>query len=90
MACKRDLRYLKGTQDYGLKFVQDVDLTLIRFTNVDWACDLDDRKSISAYYIYLGNNMISWSSKKQLIITRSTIESEYRSLASVSAEISSL
>lgn len=72
MAYKRVLRYLKGTQDYGLKFVQDVDLKLIGFTDADWACDLDDRKSISAYCIYLGNNMISWSSKKQSIITRST------------------
>lgn len=35
MACKRVLRYLKGTQDYGLKFVQDVDLKLIGFTDAD-------------------------------------------------------
>ncbi|KAH9723964.1 retrovirus-related pol polyprotein from transposon RE2 [Citrus sinensis] len=53
-----------------------------------WACDLDDRKSVGAYCIYLGNNLMSWSSKKQSVIARSSAESEYRALASASAEIS--
>lgn len=88
MACKKILRYLKSTQDYGLKFVQEGDLKLTAFTDADWACNLDDRKSIGAYCIYLGNNLISWSSKKESVVTRSSAESEYRSLASVSAELS--
>ncbi|KAH9686748.1 hypothetical protein KPL70_014488 [Citrus sinensis] len=87
MACKRVLRYLKATQDYGLKFFREGSLTLSGFTNADWACDLDDKKSVGAYCIYLGNNLISWSSKKQLMITRSSAESEYRVLASASAEL---
>ena len=44
-------------------------------------------KSVSAYCIYLGNNLISWSSKKQGVIARSSAESEYRALASTSAEL---
>ncbi|KAH9750824.1 retrovirus-related pol polyprotein from transposon RE1 [Citrus sinensis] len=87
MACKRVIRYLKATQDYGLKFFREGSLTLTSFTDADWACDLDDRKSVGAYCIYLGNNLISWSSKKQSVITRSSAESEYRALASVSAEL---
>ena len=87
MACKRVLRYLKATQDYDLKFLKEGSLTLTGFTDVDWGCDLDDRKSIGAYCIYLSNNLISWSSKKQSVITRSSAESEYRALASASAEL---
>ena len=56
MACKRVLRYLKSTQDYGLKFVQDGDMKLTAFIDIDWACDLDDIKSIGVYCVYLGNN----------------------------------
>ncbi|KAH9650410.1 retrovirus-related pol polyprotein from transposon RE2 [Citrus sinensis] len=87
MACKRVLRYIKATQDYGLKFFREGSLTLTGFTDADWACDLDDRKSVDAYCIYLDNNLISWSSKKQSMITRSSAESEYRALASASAEL---
>ncbi|KAH9793691.1 retrovirus-related pol polyprotein from transposon RE1 [Citrus sinensis] len=88
VACKRVLRYLKSTQDYGLKFAQHGEMKITGFTDADWAGDLDDRKSVGAYCIYLGNNLISWSSKKQSVIARSSAESEYRALASASAEIS--
>ena len=90
MAYKRVLRYLKAAQDYRLKFVRNGDMKLTRFIDVDWACDLDDRQSISAYCIYVDNNLISWSSKKQSVITRSRIESEYKSLDSTSVELSLL
>ena len=88
MACKRVLRYLKATLNYGLKFIKEGDMKLTCFTDADWAGDLDDKKSVGAYYVYLGHNLVSWSSKKQPVIARSSTESEYRSLAAVSAEIS--
>ena len=87
MACKRVLRYLKETADHGLKFSAGGEMKITGFTDADWACDVDDRKSIGAYCIYFGNNLISWSSKKQAVVTRSSAESEYRALASASAEI---
>ncbi|KAH9714416.1 retrovirus-related pol polyprotein from transposon RE1 [Citrus sinensis] len=90
IACKRVLRYLKSTQDYELKFAHNGEMKITGFIDADWACDLDDRKSIGAYCIYLGNNLISWSSKKQSVIARSSAESEYRALTSASAEISRL
>ena len=87
MACKRVLRYLKETQDYGLKFVKEGELKVIAFTDADWGSDLDDRRSTGAYCVYLGNNLISWSSKKQSVVTKSSAESEYRALAAAVSEI---
>ncbi|KAH9752991.1 retrovirus-related pol polyprotein from transposon RE1 [Citrus sinensis] len=87
MACKRVLRYLKETQEYGLKFVREGDMKLTAFTDADWGSDLDDRRSVGAYCVYLGNNLISWSSKKQSVVTKSSAESEYRALAAAVSEI---
>lgn len=86
IACKRVLRYIKATQDYGLRFIRKGSMKLTGFTDADWACDLDDRKFVVAYCIYLGNNLISWSSKKQSIISRLSVESEYGALASACAK----
>lgn len=60
-------------------------MELTTFTDAGWACDVDDRRSIGAFYIYFGNNLVSWSSKKQQVIAKSSTESEYRSLANTSA-----
>ena len=87
LACKRVLRYLKATDDYGLKFSTEGEMRITGYIDVDWACDIDDRKSIGAYCIYFGNNLVSWSSKNQIVVTRLSAESEYRALAFASAEI---
>lgn len=57
------------------------------FCDADWAVDVDDRKSISGMCVYLGSNLVSWSAKKQHTISRSSTESEYRSIASTTAEL---
>ncbi|KAH9687366.1 retrovirus-related pol polyprotein from transposon RE1 [Citrus sinensis] len=57
------------------------------FLDVDWGSDLDDRKSVSGYCVYLGDNLVSWSSKKQQIVSKSTAESEYRALALAVSEV---
>lgn len=87
MAVKRILRYVKGSIDHGLLF-QSGDLTLSAFSDSDYAGSPDDRRSTGGYCIYLGPNLISWSSKKQNTVSRSSTESEYRQLAHTAAEIS--
>ena len=86
-AIKRILRYLKGTIDYGIRFLKQSSLRLIGFYDVDWAGCMDTRRSTSGYCIFLGANFISWSSKRQPTISRSSFEDEYRSFASSVVEI---
>ncbi|XP_048331241.1 uncharacterized mitochondrial protein AtMg00810-like [Ziziphus jujuba] len=87
-ACKRMLCYLHGTKHLGLLIRPSRRLTLSGFTDADWASNLDDRKSISGYCIYLGTTLVSWSSRKQNVVARSSTEAEYRALALGAAEIS--
>lgn len=56
-------------------------------SDADWAGDISDRKSMSGYCVYLGNNLIIWSSRKQSTISRSLTEVEYRALAPTAAEL---
>ena len=63
-ACKRILRYLKGTMHIGLQYSQQGPLNIDCFSDADRAADRDDRKSIVGYCVYFGPNMISWCSKK--------------------------
>ncbi|KAL5837338.1 hypothetical protein ACOSQ3_014507 [Xanthoceras sorbifolium] len=73
-ACKRVLRFLKGIYSYGILFKSSIPLQLDAFCDIDWASSVDDRKSTSGCCVFLGGNIISWSSKKQTIITGSSIE----------------
>lgn len=63
-------------------------LCLTGYCDADWASDVEDRKSTLGFCLYLGNNLISWLSKKQHTISRSSTEAEYRSLAGLTSEIS--
>ena len=62
---KRLLRYLKNTIFHGINITKASSPTLTCFSDADWAGSLDDRKSTSAYLLFLGTTPISWSSKKQ-------------------------
>ncbi|XP_052479605.1 uncharacterized mitochondrial protein AtMg00810-like [Gossypium raimondii] len=75
-AVKRILRYLQGTTDYEILYKKGEKSTLIGFTDSDYARDQDDRKSTSGYVFMLGTGVVSWSSRKQLIVTLSTTEAE--------------
>ena len=86
-ACKRILRYIKGTLQYGLSFHPTSLLQLEGFSDADWGTNLDDRKSINGLCIFLGGNLISWCSKKQTAVARSSTEVEYRALASTATEV---
>jgi len=84
---KRLLRYLKATINFGILLMKTHALTLQAYTDVDWGGNTDDRTSTSAYLIYLGGNPISWLSRKQRTVARSSIEAEYRAVATTTAEI---
>lgn len=60
------------------------------FADSDWVGCPDDRKSTNGYLVYLGDNLVAWQSKKQATVARSSTESEYISVANVSAELSCL
>ncbi|RVW78272.1 Retrovirus-related Pol polyprotein from transposon RE1 [Vitis vinifera] len=57
------------------------------FCDADWGSDVDDRRSTSRHCVFLGKNLVSWSSKKQHTISRSSTKAEYRSLASLTSEM---
>ncbi|KAL0539391.1 hypothetical protein IC582_023603 [Cucumis melo] len=84
---KRILRYLKGVLYHGLWFRKSDNMSLVGFADADWASDPDDRKSTSGLCVYFLNNLISWCSKKQSIISRSSTEVEYRCLALLATEL---
>lgn len=77
MAIKRIMRYLKGTEDYGLWYKFGGNLDLRVFNDADWAGNLDDRKSTSGGAFFLGKRLVSWTSKKQNCTSQSTAEAEY-------------
>ena len=86
-AVKRLLRYLAGTRDRGIFFRAKNTQNLHAFSDADWAGNRDDFTSTSANIIYLGSNPVSWSSRKQKTVARSSTEAEYRAVADTACEI---
>ncbi|XP_051127606.1 uncharacterized mitochondrial protein AtMg00810-like [Andrographis paniculata] len=86
-AAKRILRYINGTSELGLWYSKRSSLDLIGFTDSDWAGCCDDRKSTTGGCFYIGENLISWSSKKQSSIALSTAEAEYVAAGSCCAQL---
>ncbi|XP_062104470.1 secreted RxLR effector protein 161-like [Humulus lupulus] len=76
-AVKRIMKYVVGTVEFGLWYTNDSNMSLVGYSDSDWAGNLDDRKSTSGGCFYLGNNLVSWHSKKQNSISLSTAEAEY-------------
>jgi hypothetical protein len=83
---KRVLRYLKNTADHGLLYTKG-SLHLQAFCDSDWVGSPDDRRSTSGFEVFLGNCLISWSAKKQPMVSRSSTEAKYRSMAITTAEL---
>jgi hypothetical protein len=75
------LRYLKSAPGKGLIFRKNGHLNIEGYCDSDWASCSDDRKSTSGYCMFVGGNLVSWKSKKQTVVVRSTAEAEYRVMA---------
>lgn len=83
---KRIIRYLQGTIHYGIRITKSSVNSLVAYSDADWGGCPDSRRSTSGYCIFLGDNLISWSSKRQPIVSRSSAEAEYRGVANAVAE----
>jgi histone deacetylase 1/2 len=83
---KRLLRYLRGTTSHGLVIRGSSSFDLAAYSDADWAGCPDTRRSTSGFCVYLGDSLVSWSSKRQPIVSRSSAEAEYRSVANAVAE----
>lgn len=86
-ATSRVLRYLKSSPGQGLLFPCDSDLWLKAFCDLDWAGYPDTRQSVTRFCVFLGDSLISCKSKKQHIVSRSSVEAEYRSMAAVTYKL---
>ncbi|XP_013632421.1 PREDICTED: uncharacterized mitochondrial protein AtMg00810-like [Brassica oleracea var. oleracea] len=77
MAVKHIMRYVKGTAGFGIQYLCGGEEKLVGYVDSDYAGDEDDRKSTSGFTFMFGGGAVSWSSKKQPIVTLSTTEAEY-------------
>jgi len=83
---KRILRYVKGTLSTGLHLSSGPVDSLTAYSDADWAGYSDSGRSTSGYCVFLGDNLVSWSSKRQTTVSRSN--SKYRVVAHAIAECS--
>lgn len=81
------LRYLKNDPGQGVFYSANSTLTLRGFADADWSNCPETSRSISGYCVFLGDSLISWKSKKHDIVSRSSAEAEYRSMANATCEL---
>ncbi|XP_034223823.1 MDIS1-interacting receptor like kinase 2-like [Prunus dulcis] len=72
--------------EYGVTFSPG-DMHLHAYSNADWAGDPSTRRSTTGFVVFIGSNLVSWQSKKQGSVSRSSTEAEYRALANTAADI---
>ncbi|XP_055823367.1 uncharacterized mitochondrial protein AtMg00810-like [Solanum dulcamara] len=86
-AAQRVLRYLREDPGQGILLSSTPSYDLLAFCDVDWAFCKDSRRSVCGFFITLGGAPISWKSKKQMSISLSSVEAEYRSIRRVTTEL---
>lgn len=86
-AAHRILKYLKGNLGLGLFYSSQTELCINAFADADWGGCMDTRFSTSGFCIYIGTSLVLWKSQKQKVVSRSSTEAEYMSLADVTWEL---
>ncbi|XP_019096492.1 PREDICTED: uncharacterized protein LOC109130870 [Camelina sativa] len=84
---KRILRYIKGTTTMGISFNKNTDYKMRVFSDSDYNGFQSSNRSTGGFCTFHGNNIISWSSKKQPTVSKSSIEAEYRAMSEATSKI---
>ncbi|CAN1319977.1 Uncharacterized mitochondrial protein AtMg00810 [Linum perenne] len=77
----RILRYLKMSPGKGLLFRKHHQHHITVYTDASWAGELTERRSTTGYCTYVWGNLVTWRSKKQTVVARSSAEAQYRAVA---------
>ena len=86
-AVLRIICYLKSSPGKGVLFARHDHLKIEAYTDADWAGSIIDRHSTSRYCLFVGGNLVTWRSKKQSVVARSSAEAEFRAMAHGICEI---
>ncbi|GJZ41064.1 ribonuclease H-like domain-containing protein [Tanacetum coccineum] len=81
------LRFLKSCSGLGIHIARTSGMFLNAYSDADWAKCIVTRKSVTGYCVLLNNSLVSWKSKKQNTLSKSSTEAKYRALASVTSEV---
>jgi hypothetical protein len=86
-AIRRILKYLKGAPGLGILYQNHGHHVIEGFTDADYDGDPTSRRSTTGYCVFVGGNLVSWKSMKQNVVSRSSVESEYRAMAQTTCEL---
>jgi hypothetical protein len=85
-AIKLILHNVKGTLSHRLRLYFSSPAYMVTYTDADWAGYPDTQRSMSGFCVYLSENLVSWSSKRQYTVSRSSVEADYRDVANAVTE----
>ena len=86
-AALRVVKYIKNAPGLGLLMPSDSSGKFAAYCDSDWGGCLQTRRSVTGYLVKFGNAIVSWKSKKQETVAKSSVKAEFRSMASVVAEV---
>ncbi|KAL0420890.1 UNVERIFIED_CONTAM: Retrovirus-related Pol polyprotein from transposon RE2 [Sesamum latifolium] len=86
-AALRILKYIKASPAKELLSKRHGHVKIEAYSDADYAGSKDDRKSTSGYCTYVGGNLVTWRSKKQTTVARSSVEAEYRAMGHTTSEV---
>jgi hypothetical protein len=80
-------KYLKNVSGRGLFYRSSGNLRVEVYTDTNWAGSTSNRKSTTSYYTFIGDNLVTWRSKKQSVVARSNAEAKYHAMAHTTCEL---